>query len=424
MGRFIVLAALLGCTAGKSTTGVTDADEPSTETDTDTVPTPTEELRPPVQRGNPPNADWQSPAFDGQRRAPQPATDTAFEVESFATGLVRPWALEVMPDGRLIVTERPGRMRIIETDGTLGDPLSGLPGVVDSGQGGLLDVALPPDFATSKQVYWSYSEDRGSGENATAVARGTLSADETGLETVEVIFQQQPAWASSLHFGSRLVFADDGMLFVTLGERSSVSSRVFAQDPTTHLGAVIRIRPDGSAPDDNPTFDDDNALPELWSKGHRNPQSAALDAQGRLWTVEHGPRGGDELNMPVAGGNHGWPVVTYGEEYSGAKVGSGVTVQEGIEQPVYYWDPVIAPSGMRFYDGDLFEGWQGNILIGGLVAEALVRLTLVDDKVYTEEWLDLGTRVRDVAVAPDGAILVVEDTRQADVLRITPSPAE
>ncbi len=417
MRRAILWTVLgLGCSAGPA------GDDEATPSG-DTAPeTPPEELRRPVQRGSTPNAPEQSPAFAEQTRAPQPAERTRFTTEVVAGGLERPWGLEVLPDGRLIVTEKPGRLRIVAADGRLGDPIAGVPDVTAaSDQGGLLDVALAPDFASSRMVYLSYAEDRGAGANGATVARARLSDDETELEgPLDVIFRQMPAWASTKHYGCRLVFAPDGNLFVTLGERSNPEPRELAQDPTNHLGTVVRIAPDGSVPDDNPFVGDPAGADEVWSYGHRNPQSATLDGEGRLWTVEHGPAGGDELNRPLAGRNYGWPEITYGENYNGAPIGEGLTEKAGMEQPVYYWDPVIAPSGMAYYDADLFEGFRGDFLIGGLQAQAVVRLSMRGDLVYTEEWLDVGARVRDVRVAPDGSILALVDASSGQILRLTP----
>jgi aldose sugar dehydrogenase len=409
----VIMILNAGCSGGFKTRGDQGSDDPVK------APEPAPAPRP-AQTG-PANAPDQEPAFPAQTRAPRPAEPTAWRQEDVASGLVHPWALEVLPDGRLLVTERPGRMRIVGLDGTLGEPLAGLPEVFDRDQGGLLDVALAPDFGTSRSIFWSYSEPRGGGENGTSVATGTLAADERSVEGASVIFRQQPAWDSSKHFGSRLVFAPDGTLFVTLGERFFPEPRQHAQLITDHIGTVVRIRPDGSVPEDNPFVEREDARPEIWSYGHRNVQSAALDAQGRLWIVEHGPQGGDELNRPVAGENYGWPVITYGESYGGDPVGEGLTAKEGMEQPVYYWDPVIAPSGMALYEGDRFPGWDGDFLVGGLVARSVVRLSLADDRVQTEEWLELGARVRDVRVAPDGSVLALTDEQDGRVVRIVPA---
>ncbi|MBN1206751.1 MAG: PQQ-dependent sugar dehydrogenase [Myxococcaceae bacterium] len=369
----------------------------------------------------PPNGRDQKPAFPGQTRAPQPAQPTRLQTETVAEGLVEPWALEFLPDGRMLVTEKQGRMRIVAANGRLSEPVRGLPEVVDAGQGGLLDVALDPDYTKNGLIYWSYSEPR-QGGNGTAVARGRLlTGGEPRVENVQVIFRQQPTFQSSLHFGSRLCFAPDGTLFITLGERSFPQSRVKAQALDNTLGKVVRIHPDGSVPKDNPFVGRENARPEIWSYGHRNIQSAAIDSQGRLWIVEHGPRGGDELNRPQAGVNYGWPVITYGIEYSGQPVGEGITAREGMEQPLYYWDPVIAPSGMAFYYSDRIPGWRGNILIGGLISEGVVRLVLDGERVTAEEWIDLGARIRDVKVDPSGAVHVVTDEREGRILRLLPA---
>jgi glucose/arabinose dehydrogenase len=366
----------------------------------------------------PPNASDQTPAFEAQTRAP--VTDQGVELrrEIVADGLEDPWGMDLLPDGRWIVTERPGRMRIVGPEG-VSDPIAGIPEVDARRQGGLLDVVVRDDFAETRRVWWSFSEPRGEGRNATSVATGVLSDDGTAMTEVRVIFRQEPAWASTAHFGSRLVFDREGALFVTTGERSLPEPRALAQDLTTHLGKVLRIDPDGGPAAGNPEIE--GALPEIWSWGHRNLQAAALDADGRLWTVEHGPRGGDELNRPEPGRNYGWPVITYGEDYSGAPIGAGRTAQAGMEQPVYYWDPVIAPSGMVFYEGDMFPGWQGSALIGGLVAQALVRLELDGDRVTREaRYLEGEGRVRDVDVAPDGAVMILTDAENGALIRLTP----
>ena len=360
------------------------------------------------------------PAFAGQTRAPGLASNIALDVSVVASGLKSAWAFEFLPDGRILVTERGGNLRIIDK-GKVSAPVTGLPKVFTSGQGGLLDVALDPQFASNKTIYWSYAEPR-EGGNGTALAKGVLTEKNgaASVEQVQVIFRQMPTWDSNLHFGSRIVFAPDGNLFLTLGERSVPKARVHAQDLTTHLGKVVRIASDGSAPKDNPFVGRSDAKPEIWSYGHRNIQAAALDGQGRLWTIEHGPRGGDELNLPLAGHNYGWPIITYGIDYPGPKIGDGITAKAGLEQPVYYWDPVIAPSGMIFYDGNLFPEWKGDIFVGGLNSLQLVRLKLKDDKVAGEEWLlkDRKSRIRDVRQGPDGAIYVVTEAADGQLLRI------
>ena len=357
-----------------------------------------------------------------QTRAPSQTTKQALKVETYAKGLVYPWGLAFLPDGRLLVTERPGRMRLVGKDGRLSPPLGNVPHVQAAGQGGLLDVAIAPDFTSSKLVYFSFAEPREAGGSATTVARARLVQDGDGgrLDDVKVIFRQQPATGGTRHFGSRLVFARDGNLFVTLGERGEMSK---AQDLDTHYGKVVRLRPDGSVPPDNPFVSKAGARPEIWSYGHRNVQAAALHpATGRLWTIEHGARGGDELNIPLAGKNYGWPVITYGRDYSGARIGEG-TAKAGMEQPVYYWDPSIAPSGMAFYTGDLIPEWKGSLLVGALRGQALHRLALDGDRVVGEEVLlaSLGERIRDVRAGPDGAVWLLTDSPQGRVLRIVPA---
>lgn len=366
-----------------------------------------------------PNGEDFKPAFAGQTRAPGIKTDVALDISEVAEGLNGAWAFEFLPDQRILVTERQGNLRIVGKDGKVSAPLKGLPKVYFEGQGGLLDVALDPQFATNRTIYWSYAEPR-QGGNGTALAKGVLSADDSAVEQVQVIFRQLPTWDSKLHFGSRIVFAPDGKLFLALGERSLPETRVQSQDLNSHFGKVVRLNPDGSVPNDNPFVGRNDAKPEIWSYGHRNIQAASLDAQGKLWTIEHGPRGGDELNQPQAGLNYGWPVITYGIEYAGPKIGEGITAKEGMEQPVYYWDPVIAPSGMMFYDGSMFPEWQGNLFVGGMASTKLVRLQLQDGKVVGEEWLlqDRGRRIRDVKQGPDGAVYVVTEAADGELLRI------
>jgi glucose/arabinose dehydrogenase len=368
-----------------------------------------------------PNAPDQRPAFPAQTRACAVKSNVAFDVVVLAKGLDRPWAVEPLPDGDLLVTEKPGRLRIVSAAGELGPPIAGVPAVDARGQGGLLDVALSPAFESDRTIYWSYAEPR-QGGNGTAVARGVLSADRRSLEQVRVIFRAMPSYDGTMHYGSRLTFGPDGMLYITLGERSDAPMRRYAQQLDSHLGKIVRVKLDGSAPADNPFVGQANARPEIWTLGHRNVQAAAFDPQGRFWVVEHGARGGDELNLIVKGKNYGWPLVAYGEEYSGRPIPGAVTARPGYEQPVYYWDPVIAPSGAQFYTGDAFPAWRGSLFTGGLEAEALVRLTLDNDRVTGEEHLlaDRGQRVRDVRQGPDGALYVVTDEANGELWKIAP----
>ena len=351
-------------------------------------------------------------------RSPTPSSvKLAARVTDVARGLEHPWGLAFLPDGRLLVTERPGRLRLVDRDGRLSAPLTGVPAVYARGQGGLLDVALSPGFAQDRLVYLSFSEP-GDGGAGTAVARGRLG--ERGLEGTEVVWRQQPKVDGANHWGSRLVFRPDGTLFVTVGDRFAYRDR--AQDLAVTLGKIVRIDPDGSVPRDNPFLGRDGTRPEIWSYGHRNVQAAALDARGQLWTVEHGARGGDELNHPEPGKNYGWPVITYGVDYSGARIGVG-TAQPGMEQPVYYWDPVIAPSGAVFYTGSLFPDWRSDLLVGSLRPGALVRLRIADGRVTQEERYlgDLGERIRDVRQAPDGAVYLLTDSSRGRILRLDPT---
>ena len=360
-----------------------------------------------------------SPVQAQAPRSPTPApVKGVVDVQTIAKGLEHPWSLAFLPDKRMLVTERPGRLRLVGPDGRLSEPLTGVPQLYASGQGGLLDVALSPAFDKDRLVYLSFAES-GEGGAGTAVARGRLA--ERGLENTQVIWRQQPKVSGPNHWGSRIVFRPDGTLFVTLGERFNYSES--AQDLATTIGKIVRINPDGSAPRDNPFVNRAGARPEIWSYGHRNVQAAALHPEtGQLWTVEHGARGGDELNHPEAGKNYGWPVISYGVHYSYFKIGEG-TAKQGMEQPVYYWDPVIAPSGMVFYTGNLFAGWKHNALIGSLTPGLLVRLVMKDGKVAQEERYlgDLRERIRDVRQAPDGSLYLVTDARNGQILRITPA---
>ena len=319
----------------------------------------------------------------------------------------------------MLVTERPGRLRLVAMNGSVSEPISGVPGVVAKGQGGLLDVALDPDFAENQTIYLSFSEPRPGG-NGTSVARAVFSPDRKSLAKVAVIFQQMPAIDSTAHFGGRLAFAPDKTLFVTLGERYVM--RDSAQDLGTHLGKVVHITRDGAPAPDNPFIGRAGVLPEIWSYGHRNAQGAAIEpSTGLLWTVEHGAQGGDEINRPEAGKNYGWPVITYGKDYDGSKIGEG-TEKQGMEQPLYYWDPSIAPSGMAFYDGSLFGEWKGDLLVGALKGQKLFRLDVEGGKIIGEEVMleDLGERIRDVRIGPDGAVYLLTDNPQGRVLRMTP----
>ena len=347
-----------------------------------------------------------------------PSGDTKVTVTTFASGLEHPWSLAFLPDGRMLIIERPGRLRYAGKDGSLSAPIAGVPAVHAKGQGGLLDVILDPDFARNSVIYLSYAE-RGEGEeNGTAVARARLDGDR--LADVSVIFRQKPKFASGHHFGSRFVFARDGNLFVTLGERNSQRDK--AQDLRTHLGKVVRITKDGGVPADNPFAGKHEALPEIWSYGHRNQQGAALHpGTGELWIVEHGPRGGDEINLPKPGRNYGWPVITYGREYSGPSIGEG-TAKAGMEQPAHYWVPSIAPSGMTFHSGNGYPAWKGQLFVGALAARQLVRLVVEPDgKVRSEERIAIDKRVRDVREGPDGALYLLTDEDAGEVLRVVPA---
>ena len=335
-----------------------------------------------------------------------------------ADGLQHPWALAFLPDGRMLVTERPGRMRVVTPDGKMSPPVAGLPKVFARSQGGLLDVAVDRGFSQNRTIYFCYAEPSGSGAR-TALARARL-AEEPYIENLRVIFRQEGPLSTGNHFGCRIVQMPDNNLFLTMGDH--FTPRDEAQNLSNHLGKIVRIAPDGSVPNDNPFTGRRGAKPEIWSYGHRNSQGAALNpSSGKLWMHEHGPRGGDEINIPQAGKNYGWPVIGFGIDYSGAKIHEG-TSKPGMEQPIRQWTPVIAPSGMAFYTADLFPQWKNNLFIGGLATQTLVRLELDGEKVTKEERLlqDLRQRIRDVRVGPDGALWLLTDSANGQLLRLTP----
>jgi aldose sugar dehydrogenase len=354
--------------------------------------------------------------------APALVTNRILKIETIAKGLENPWGLAFLPDGRFLLTERPGgRMRIVSRDGKVSDPVRGVPAVYTSEQGGLLDVALAADFATSSVVYFSYAEARGGKKNGTTVARAKLMFSGNGgrLEGVQIVFRQEPSQAAVAHFGSRIMVMPDASLFITLGDRDT--ARKEAQNPANHLGKLVRVLPDGRPHPDNPTRE--GWRREVWSIGHRNMQGIALHpATGRIWTVEHGARGGDEVNVPQSGKNYGWPIITYGRDYDLSKIGEG-TEKAGLEQPVYYWDPSIAPSAVAFYEGDLFPEWKGNLFVSALAGTALHRLVLDGETVVGEEVLlkEFGERLRTVRSGPDGALWLLTDDPKGELLRLVPA---
>lgn len=344
----------------------------------------------------------------------------ALRVEVVAPGLEHPWAVAFVDGGRFLVTERPGRLRLIEANGVIGAPIEGLPAVDAVGQGGLLDLITDSQFAQNRRIYFCYAEP-GSGGNSTALASARLSNDGRRIEQLRLLFSQKPKFASRLHFGCRIVEMPDGNLFLALGERFSRMQD--AQRLDNHHGKVVRITKDGSVPPDNPFVSRAGALPEIWSYGHRNPQGATIGPDGKFWMHEHGPQGGDEINRPEAGKNYGWPIITYGENYGGGQIGEGITAKAGMEQPLHHWTPSIAPSGMAFLRSDRYgKAWQGSLFVGSLVLRHLARIELAGERVLREERLleDLKQRIRDVREGPDGLLYLLTDERNGQLLRLLP----
>ncbi|WP_336718802.1 PQQ-dependent sugar dehydrogenase [Chryseobacterium mucoviscidosis] len=365
---------------------------------------------PPVE-SNAANTNYQ-PAFAGQTRANGTKTSTPYVSEVVTSSLTSPWGITALPDGRLLVTEKVGTMRIISSTGTVSNAITGLPSINSGGQGGLLGVCVDPQFTSNRMVYWVFSENV-SGGNITSVAKGRLSNSETTIENPTVIYRANPsANVGNLHYGGRIVFDNTGNLFVSTGERSDLSTRPLAQSVTAALGKILRITTSGQPAPGNPSFSQSGALPELYSIGHRNPQGIAIHpVTGELWQSEHGPRGGDEINRVLGGKNYGWPTITYGIEYSGATIGAGIQQQTGMEQPVYYWDPVISPSGITFYKGNTIPEWQNNLFVASLSGMHIARLVLENNKVIGEERLlsSENQRFRDITQGTDSNLYAVTD---------------
>ena len=351
------------------------------------------------------------PAFTGQTRINGVRTTTSFQPGIITSALAEPWGITSLPDGRLLITEKAGRMRIATSTGTLSNPITGVPAVNASGQGGLLGICIDPQFTSNRMVYWVFSENVAGG-NLTAVAKGRLSDNASTIENATVIYRAGPAANSSAHFGGRILFDKAGNLLVSTGERSNLTTRPLSQSVTAALGKVVRITTNGQPAPGNPVINQAGALPELFSIGHRNPQGLAIHpVTGDLWESEHGPRGGDEINRVQAGANYGWPIITYGIEYSGQVIGGGIQQQNGMEQPVYYWDPVISPSGMTFYKGNRIPEWQNNLFIGALSGSHIIRLVIENNRVVGEERLLSGEnqRFRDITQGTDNALYAITD---------------
>jgi glucose/arabinose dehydrogenase len=358
----------------------------------------------------PANTDYK-PAFKGQTRIASIKSVTSYEITILDSSLVRPWGIAALPDGRFLITEKEGKMRIAAATGHVNAPINGIPPVNGADQGGLLGVCLDPSFAQNRMVYWAFSEPLPEG-NLTAVAKGKLSADEKSMESVTIIYRATPAYKGTLHYGGRVLFSKEGYLFLSTGERSDLETRSQAQNINSGLGKIIRITTEGKAAPGNPFADKTNARPELYSYGHRNVQGIAFHpVTGDLWEAEFGPRGGDELNRVEAGKNYGWPTITYGIEYSGEKIGDSIQQKEGLEQPVYYWDPVISPSGITFYTGDAIPEWKNNLFISCLSGMHICRIVIENNKVVGEERLlaNEEQRFRDITQGPDGALYTITD---------------
>ena len=378
-------------------------------TDLEPDPAPEPITDKPVET-NPPNTNY-SPAFLGQTRIGSVHTTTPFSTMIITTSLTSPWGITSLPDGRLLVTEKAGNMRIVTSTGVVSSAITGIPAVNSSGQGGLLGVRIDPNFSTNRMIYWVFSENQ-TGGTITAVAKGSLSVDEARIEGATVIYRSSPAENSTLHYGGRILFDATGNLLISTGERSNLSTRPLAQSVTASLGKIIRITTNGLPAAGNPSIAGAGSLPELYSLGHRNPQGIAIHpATGELWQSEHGPRGGDEINRVQPGKNYGWPTITYGIEYGGQPINGGITQQNGLEQPVYYWDPVISPSGMTFYSGNQMPEWQNNLFIGALSGQHIVRLVIKNNKVIGEERLLASEqqRFRDITQGLDGALYAITD---------------
>ena len=401
-------------TASKTTTTTNRApttSKPSTTTSEAPIATTAELILLPPVETNSPNTTYQ-PVFSGQTRAPGTITKTSYSVAILTDSLNSPWAVTALPDKRLVITEKAGTLRIVTADGQLSQPIGGFPKVDSRSQGGLLDVAPAPDFLSSRMLFFTLAESTSQG-SLTAVGRGRLADDESRIENFEIIWRAIPYYDNSMHFGSRLAFDQAGNIIVTTGERSDLATRPKAQLLDNGYGKVVRITPDGDPAPGNPFIGVAGALPEIYSYGHRNVQGLAVHSEtGEVWISEMGPRGGDELNLIKAGGNYGWPVISYGIEYSGAPIPGGLTIKEGMEQPVYYWDPVLAPSGMTFYTSDVIAEWKGNLFIGGLRSQHIARLVIENGRVVAEERLlvNEGQRFRDVGEGLDGALYAITDS--------------
>lgn len=396
----IAIIFVISCTAQNNNNEDVKGDKTSNGTDY---------IYPPVET-KAPNADYK-PAFEGQTRISGVKTTTPYEVNIIAEGLSSPWSVASLPDGRLAVTEKAGKLRIVTKEGVLSDAITGFPNVDNRGQGGLLDVVPAPDFNTSRMLYFTFAERKPEG-SLTAVGKGKLSADESKIENFEVIFRAIPYFDNSMHFGSRIVFDNDGNIFVSTGERSDLKTRPKAQLLDNGYGKVVHITSEGKPVEGNPFVNIPDALPEIYSYGHRNPQGLDIHPEtGELWLSEMGPQGGDELNLIKSGENYGWATIGYGIEYNGDKVGGGITQKDGMEQPVYYWDPVLSPSGMTFYSSDVMSEWKNNLFIGGLSSKHIARIVIQNNKVIGEERLleKENQRFRDLEMGNDGALYAVTD---------------